>query len=86
MNRPIDIVCLVLSSPCQQPEEASVPTGTPRTPAEKRADELLDEIERSMKELRKLVSAGAEAERRLEKVRAELYTGAASSPLQPAPV
>lgn len=52
-----------------------MPTGIHKTPAERRADELLKQIERNAKELHRLVYEGQSDHRRIAKLRAELDGG-----------
>lgn len=52
-----------------------MPTGIHKTPAERRADELIKAIERNVQELHRLVYAGQEDHRRVEKIKAELDGG-----------
>lgn len=49
-----------------------MPTGIHKTPAERRADELIKAIEKNARELHELVYAGQADARKVEKVRAEL--------------
>lgn len=55
--------------------EENVPTGTPKTDAEKRADVLMENILHSVKEMQALIYAGQMDHRRVERVLAELNGG-----------
>lgn len=56
-------------------EEEAMPTGVPKTPAEKRADVLMEHILDSVKELQSLVYAGQQDHRKVERVLTELNGG-----------
>jgi len=49
-----------------------MPTGHPKTEAEKHADALMEQILANAKELQKLAAAGATAQAKLERAKSEL--------------